>query len=167
MLDGTAPPPSRVPRLDDGTAVDRADALAHFATRADVPTPTSDALPIGRGAASVAIVSALDESGNEVAGVRLPHLVEPVATYTGWNVRPPIDGLPDLMPDFLGSRLPCGGASLQERYADRAEYEARVQRRGARAGGGAVPPSRGRRSVTADAVGRYHESLTGGETGRR
>ena len=57
----------------------------------------------------MAIVSALDEDGNEIAGVRLPQLVEPVATYTGWNVRPPIDGLPDLMPDFLGSRLPLRG----------------------------------------------------------
>ena len=33
VRDGTAPPPSRVPRLDDGTAVDRADALAQFAAR--------------------------------------------------------------------------------------------------------------------------------------
>ena len=72
-------------------------------------------------------MSALDEFGNEIAGVRLPHLVEPVATYTGWNVRPPIDGLPDLMPDFLGSRLACGGPPLHERYADRGDYEARVR----------------------------------------
>ena len=113
-------------------------------------------------------MSALDEFGNEVAGVRLPHLVEPVATYTGWNVRPPIDGLPDLMPDFLGSRLACGGPPVHERYADRADYEARVC--------DTAPTSWWRSGyllaedvdlVTADAVRRYDESPTGGETGRR
>ena len=31
VRDGVEPPPSRVPRLDDGTAIDRADALAQFA----------------------------------------------------------------------------------------------------------------------------------------
>jgi hypothetical protein len=167
VRDDTAPPPSRVPRLDDGTAVDRADALARFATRPDACTPTSDALPIGSGAASAAIVSALDDFGNEVAGVRLPHLVEPVATYTGWNVRPPIDGLPDLMPDFLGSRLACGGLPVHERYADRADYEARVwdATRELVADRFLLPEDVD--LVTADAVRRYPESPTGGETGRR
>ena len=167
VRDDTAPPPSRVPRLDDGTAVDRADALASFATRPDACTPTSDALPIGSGAASAAIVSALDEFGNEVAGVRLPQLVEPVATYTGWNVRPPIDGLPDLMPDFLGSRLACGGRPVHERYADRADYEARVCEAAKELVAERLLLPEDVDVVTADAVRRYDESPTGGETGRR
>jgi hypothetical protein len=127
VRDAVEPPPSRVPRLDDGTAIERGDALARFAAQPDVRTPTVDALPIGGHEASTAFVSALDEHGNEVAGVRLPQLVEPVAAYTGWNVRPPIDGLPDLMPDFLGSRLPCTGPPPGERYADRADYEDKVR----------------------------------------
>jgi hypothetical protein len=127
VRDAVEPPPSRVPRLDDGTAIERGDALAWFAARPDVHTPTADALPIGGHGVSTAFVSALDEHGNEVAGVRLPQLVEPVATYTGWNVRPPIDGLPDLMPDFLGSRLPCAGESPASRDADRADYEEKVR----------------------------------------
>ncbi len=119
---GVEPPASRAPRLDDGTAIDRAAALARFAARPGVSVPDADALPIGSGEASAAIVSALDDDGNEVAGVRLPQLVEPVATFTGWNVRPPIDGLPDLMPDFLGSRVPLGAG-------DRAQPAVRRSRR--------------------------------------
>ncbi len=124
---GTEPPSSRVPRVDDGTATDRNDALAFFAGRYDVHTPTQDALPVGTGPAARTIVSALDPDGNEIAGVRLPQLVEPVATYTGWNVRPPLEGLPGLMPDFLGSRLPFESRCIEDRYADRTDYEARVR----------------------------------------
>jgi hypothetical protein len=167
VRDGTAPPPSRVPRLDDGTAIDRADALAQFAVRPDVPTPTPDALPIGRDDASVAIVSALDEGGNEIAGVRLPQLVEPVAIYTGWNVRPPSDGLPDLMPDFLGSRIPCSERSVRERYADHADYEARARDAARELVAGRYLLEDDVERVVADAVRVYDESLTGGETGRR
>lgn len=127
VRDDVEPPPSRVPRLDDGTAIDRAEALARFAARPGVYTPTPDALPGGGDDASAVIVSALDEHGNEIAGVRLPQLVEPVAAYTGWNVRPSIDGLPDLMPDFIGSRLPCTGPPPEQRYTDHADYEARVR----------------------------------------
>jgi hypothetical protein len=127
VRDGVEPPPSRVPRVDDGTAIDRREALARFAARSDASTPGPDALPVGTGAASTAFVSALDDDGNEVAGIRLPQLVEPVATFTGWNVRPPIEGRPDLMPDFLGSRLPLSGDAPGARAADRAEYEARAR----------------------------------------
>ena len=125
------------------------------------PTPTPDALPIGRDEASVAIVSALDEDGNEIAGVRLPHLVEPVATYTGWNVRPPIDGLPDLMPDFLGSRLPLPGSRSHERSPI-----VPTTRRGCATRRASWWPERYLLEedvdlVTADAVRRYDESPTG------
>jgi len=132
-----------------------------------VPTPTPDALPIGRDDASVAIVSALDEGGNEIAGVRLPQLVEPLATYTGWNVRPPSDGLPDLMPDFLGSRIPCSERSVRERYADHADYEARARDAARELVAGRYLLEDDVERVVADAVRVYDESLTGGETGRR
>jgi hypothetical protein len=126
VRDGVEPPPSRVPRVDDGTAIDRADALAWFAARGH-PVPDDAALPVGRGEASVALVSALDDSGNETAGVRLPQLVEPVATYTGWNVRPPIADRPDLAPHFLGSRFPVARAAIERRYPDRGRYETRAR----------------------------------------
>jgi hypothetical protein len=161
VRDGVEPPPSRVPRLDDGTAIDRADALAQFAVRPGVCTPAPDALPIGRDEAAVAIVSALDADGNEIAGVRLPQLVEPVATYTGWNVRPPVDGRPDLMPDFVGSRLHL---SIGGRYADRVDYEARVRKEAERLVAERYLLPEDVELVIADAVGRYDESLAGHES---
>jgi Alpha/beta hydrolase domain len=127
VRDGTPPPPSCVPRVDQGTAVDRARVIDRFRTRAGVATPTVDALPAGPGVARTALVSAVDDDGNEIAGVRLPALVEPVAAYTGWNVRLPIPGRPDLVPDFLGSRLPFAVDRITERYASRDEYERRAR----------------------------------------
>ena len=127
-------------------------------------TPTPDALPIGRDEAAVAIVSALDEDGNEIAGVRLPQLVEPVATYTGWNVRPPIDGRPDLMPDFLGSRLHL---SIDGRYADRADYETRVRKEAEQLVAERYLLPEDVEVVVADAVRCYDESLASRESRRR
>ena len=166
VRDGVEPPPSRVPRLDDGTAIDRADALARFAARPDVSTPDARrACRSDADEASVAIVSALDEDGNEVAGVRLPQLVEPVATYTGWNVRPPIDGLPDLMPDFLGSRLPLRGLRIRRAL----RRSRRLRGAGARRGARASSPSGSSSPKTSSSwlptrVRVYDESLTGDES---
>jgi hypothetical protein len=126
VRDGAEPPASRVPRIADGNAIDRDDAIEWFAARGH-PVPDADALPLGTGAAAVALVSALDDDGNEVAGVRLPQLVEPVATYAGWNVRPPIAGRPGLAPDFLGSRFAMSRAAIEARYGDRQRYEKRVR----------------------------------------
>jgi hypothetical protein len=127
VRDGTEPPPSLVPRVDDGTAVERAPVLDFFRDKLGVPTPDAAALPPGRGTAAVARVAAIDDDGNERAGVRMPALTVPIAAYTGWNVRPPLDGLPALMPDFLGSRFPLPGDAVRQRYAGRADYEARVR----------------------------------------
>ena len=55
VRDGVEPPASRVPRVDDGTAIDRADAIAWFAARGH-SVPDADALPLGRGDAAVALV---------------------------------------------------------------------------------------------------------------
>jgi hypothetical protein len=55
-------------------------------------------------------VSAVDACGNEVAGVRLPAVQAGVAAYTGWNPRRHVDGLPDVLYDMVGSRLPARSA---------------------------------------------------------
>ena len=52
-------------------------------------------------------MSAVDASGNEIAGIRLPAVAAGAAAYTGWNPRLPADGLPDVLWDMLGSRLPA------------------------------------------------------------
>jgi alpha/beta hydrolase family protein len=126
VRDGTPPPPSLVPRVDDGTAVERAPVLASLREHRDACVPDADALPPGRGGAP-GLVAAVDDDGNERAGVRLPQLTVPVAAYAGWNVRPSLDGLPALMPDFLGSRFPLPVVEIGRRYPDRADYETRVR----------------------------------------
>jgi hypothetical protein len=133
--DGVAPPPSMVPRRADGTAVAREDVLGCFAgvarpDPAHLPwtpliDPTSTSWPLELGAPRVALVSAVDEGGNEVAGIRLPAVAVPVAAFTGWNPRVPVDGLPDVLYEFLGSRLPLQSAGAP---MARPAYEAAVQR---------------------------------------
>ncbi|HEY7106890.1 MAG TPA: alpha/beta hydrolase domain-containing protein [Acidimicrobiia bacterium] len=161
VCDHVEPPPSRVPRLDDATAVDRAAALAAFARRADVSTPDADSLPAGRDGAATAIVSALDADGNEVAGIRLPQVSVPVAAYTGWNVRPPMAGRPDLMPDFIGSRVALPPPAAAERYAGRSAYETAV-----RADAGQLVAARHLLAddvelVVADALRAYDQTVKG------
>jgi hypothetical protein len=115
-LDGVAPTPSMVPRRCDGTATSRENVLESFpaSTRPDpavLPyTPQIDPdvveWPLPLGEPRVALVSAVDEHGNEVAGIRLPAVETGVAAYTGWNPRRHVDGLPDVLYDRVGSRLP-------------------------------------------------------------
>jgi hypothetical protein len=82
------------------------------------------------------LVPKADPDGNDVAGVRLPELTVPVATYTGWALR--ADGLDGC--DAAGqkidfaktkqARLASGDPrpSLEERYADHATYVDQVKR---------------------------------------
>jgi hypothetical protein len=115
--DGIEPAPSAVPRQADGTAVSRESVLKSFPDAA-LPdaavlpyTPAIDPddvrWPVELGAPRVALVSAVDGNGNEIAGIRLPAVAAGAAAYTGWNPRRPVDGLPDVLYDMLGSRLPA------------------------------------------------------------
>ncbi len=117
VADGIEPAPSAVPRQADGTAVSRASVLAAFP---DAALPDPDALPytpgidpdradwpLELGEPRVALVSAVDANGNEIAGIRLPAVETGIAAYTGWNPRKHVDGLPDVLYDMLGSRLPA------------------------------------------------------------
>ena len=113
--DGTEPAPSAVPRQADGTAVSRESVLKAFP---DAALPDPDVLPytpaidsacvqwpLHLGEPRIALVSAVDDSGNEIAGIRLPAVETGIAAYTGWNPRSHIDGLPDVLYDMAGSRL--------------------------------------------------------------
>jgi hypothetical protein len=85
------------------------------------------------------LVPKVDRDGNDVAGIRLPALQVPFATYTGWNLRP--RGLAEgELSGLLGSYVPLAKtaverkkrrdprSSLQERYPSRAEYVRRFGR---------------------------------------
>jgi hypothetical protein len=154
VADGTAPPASRVPRRADGTLVDAAavDFPAIPATRyGDLPEmppvqyhPESAKpialLDLGVTPARVIDpaaywrgVSQVDADGNEIAGIRLPDLVAPTGTYTGWALMKPGAGGPDLcgqLGQFIpfattrAERLASGDPrpSLEERYGSAQGY---------------------------------------------
>lgn len=158
VSDGTAPPPSRYGRLDDGTLVGR-DELAH--TLAWLPGPGAptrlaelrrmdfgptaretrrmERVPPAMGALLALHVSAVDDDGNEVAGVRHPEIAAPLATYTGWNPRHPDIGGPDQNLRTAGSTIRFARTreereaagdprpSIAERYASRDAYVAAVR----------------------------------------
>jgi hypothetical protein len=158
VADGVEPPPSRHPRVADGTAVppealgkvfERIPAaryLRHHARPrrldfgADADAKVVRRLPPGDGAPYGSLVSAVDDDGNEVAGVRLPELVVPLAGHTGWSLRHPAIGGPDQLLVFAGATLPFARTrrereasgdprpSVEERYASRADYLERVRR---------------------------------------
>jgi hypothetical protein len=83
------------------------------------------------------LVPALDADGNEIAGIRLPEIAVPVATYTGWNLRKAEFAEDALM--LVGAQFPFAATaaarealgdprlSLAERYPSRADYVAAVR----------------------------------------
>ena len=131
---GALPPPSDVPRVDNGTAVTREVALQplsalrgahlpdlsviHTAREIDLGPAVADGVgrwPVQLGAAYPAWVSAVDADGNETAGIRVLELAVPVATYTGWNPRRPFSGLPDVLYEFVGSVFPFARTIVERR----------------------------------------------------
>jgi hypothetical protein len=106
--EGVEPPPSKHPRLDDGSAVSRQAALDALPAIPQMAKPDPEQLwrlremdlgsAAGRGVGRYPVqeardypsfVAALDSDGNEVAGIRLPDISVPLGTYTGWNPRHP------------------------------------------------------------------------------
>jgi hypothetical protein len=85
------------------------------------------------------MVPAVDAVGNETAGVRLPELREPLATYTGWNLRSASVGAPTQQYSLIGSMAPFARTkaernasgdprpSIAERYQSRQQYLNRVE----------------------------------------
>lgn len=154
---GVEPPPNRHPRLDDGTAATRREVLAAFEAIPGIVPPDPDRLwnlreldlgpdaerGIGRYPAQElrtypCYASAVDRDGNEIGGIRLPDLVVPVGTHTGWNPRSPETGASEQIVPMLGftaffpatqaAREASGDPrlSIEERYADREAYVKQV-----------------------------------------
>ncbi|OBI86725.1 alpha/beta hydrolase domain-containing protein [Mycobacterium asiaticum] len=123
VSDGIEPPASRVPRTSNGTAVARKDVLSRFGY-ANTPAPAW--LP---SASETDLVSAVDADGNEVAGIRLPAVAAPLATYTGWNARRYVEDLPEVLYERIGSKLPFppGRPSVSERYPTSGDYATAVR----------------------------------------
>jgi hypothetical protein len=157
--EGVPPPPSQIPKVSDGTLV-RADPSSNgfpkipgvrynglynrqlfldygshlIRGKIDVHPPKQ----IKNGAYTI-LVPKVDADGNEVAGIRLPAIRVPLATYTGWNLQRP--GLAeDELGALLGSYIPFPKSkedreksgdprlSVQERYKDQSDYVQHVSR---------------------------------------
>jgi hypothetical protein len=151
ILNGTKPPESRYPRLEDGTLV-RAVEVA-FPNLPDVTSPqgltgggraANSLLPhnAAPGTPLPLLVPQVDKDGNEPAGIRLPEVAVPLATYTGWNFRNAEIGGTDQLFPLLGSYIPFAATkaqreaahdprfSIEERYASRDRYLKLVQETG-------------------------------------
>ncbi len=155
VTNNTAPPPSKHARLDEGTAVP-GDSLrsvyeafpgfgfpSHFRhlARFDFGPDQgiTDNLPPVTGAPYPALVSSVDQDGNELAGIRLPDVAVPLATVTGWNPRHLDTGGPDQTHKIMGSTVPFTFTrqerqdtsdprpSVEERYASKDDYLDRVE----------------------------------------
>jgi hypothetical protein len=155
IRDEAAPPPSRYPRIDAKTLV----PLESFG----FPTLPGVAKPMelhkayrvfyGLDFASKGIISVdppeangsypilvpqVDSDGNELAGVKMPEVAVPLATYTGWNLFNAESGPATLLSSMQGSYIPLARTradrerakdprpSIEERYQSREQYLARV-----------------------------------------
>ncbi len=157
---GTAPPANRMPRVADGTLVLPLPPEGNGPAYSFPLIPgvvyngahhTGDLWDFGpdfdKGFIAVlpprrvgtpypVFVPKADADGNDIAGVRLPEVAVPLATYTGWALR--ADGLDGCDAngqklDFArtkAARLTSGDPrpSLEERYGDHAAYMEQVRR---------------------------------------
>jgi hypothetical protein len=156
--DGTPPPPSRIPLRADGTLVSAKEWREQFPAIPGVALPQGpNTLPLldfgpdfERGvlakeppevvdaAGYPTLVPAVDEDGNDVAGVRAPMVQAPLATYTGWSLRArgyghgamfEFNGSTIALPDTESERAATGDPrrSIEERYATRDGYARAIE----------------------------------------
>jgi len=105
---GAEPPRSQIPMISNGTLVTLEAFKKNFPRLPNVIMPGSfyepyrldpgprweqegiaDNAPPKAGPKYVCLVPQVDEDGNEMAGIRLPEIEAPLATYTGWSMRDP------------------------------------------------------------------------------
>ncbi len=124
VVKGAAPPASRTPTLKDGTLVEPDKTGFPAIAGAAVVTVTNKVRAGDK--AYRTLVSKVDADGNEVAGIRLPDIAVPLATYTGWNEYKPPYPKGELA-DRDGSYLVFPAEKIAQRYRNRADYAAKVQ----------------------------------------
>lgn len=156
---GKEPPASQVPRRGDGTLV--ASLPQNVMGFPIIPGVTYSGLmttgdlfdygtafdqgilttlpPLLLGSPYPAFVPKTDINGNDIAGIRLPEIAVPLATYTGWGVRASAFAGDDLC-DAAGAMIPLRRTqgertaagdprpALEELYGDHWGYVLRVAR---------------------------------------
>jgi hypothetical protein len=153
VTSNTLPPASVFPRMDKGQLVPvsslnfpqipgfgvvnyayaprRLDFGPEYASKGIVAYEPPHAYPV--------LVPAVDADGNETSGIRLPELLWPLATHTGWNLRHPNVGAADQQFSLIGSQVAFARTkaerdktgdvrlSVSERYRSRGEYLTKVE----------------------------------------
>jgi Alpha/beta hydrolase domain len=148
---GALPPPSRYPKIADGTLVSAGQlkfpkvpgvttsTAVHRAYRADYgPKFVTEGIvtvePPRIGSSFPILVPQVDVDGNGVAGIRMPELAVPLATYTGWNLFNDRSGPTSVLSSMQGSYVPLAKnsaerkrssdprVSIEERYRDKEQY---------------------------------------------
>jgi hypothetical protein len=147
VREDVAPPPSRYPRLKDHTLVRASNVgfpkvpgvTSPQAAYAGVRGPNRLVAKDGEGTPLPLLVPQVDRDGNPVAGLRLPDVAVPLATYTGWNFRSNAIGGTEQFFPLLGGYIPFARTkaereqardprlSIEERYHSRDEYLKLVQ----------------------------------------
>ena len=105
---GLKPPESKIPKISDGTLVTLETFRKAFPAIPGMQMPGSfyhpfrldmgphwhtkgiaDHVPAKTGPRYVCLVPQVDEDGKEIAGIHLPEIAVPLATFTGWSMRNP------------------------------------------------------------------------------
>jgi hypothetical protein len=132
VRDGVEPPASQYPSFATNTLVP-VDRIA-FPAIPGVHSPKTISAGRQDGKPLPFLVPQVDEDGNDRAGIRLPDLIAPLATYTGWNFRNPVIGGTDQLVDLTGSAIPFAKTkaerearkdprrSIEERYPSKEAY---------------------------------------------
>jgi hypothetical protein len=149
-----APPPSRHPRIADGTLVSRERGGWPAIPGYTFPPPQLityrldfgprwsqgivDNEPPKIGAPFAVLVPAVDVDGNDRGGIRVPELSVPLATHFGWNYRDASVGAPGHLAGEIGSYIPFARTraqreqlgdprlSIEERYSSKDDYVAKI-----------------------------------------
>jgi len=156
VADGQEPPPSRYPKIADGSLAPLTAVSFPKLPGVEFPTRIQQAWHVNYGEEfrSAGIITIeppqvgapfpmrlpqVDADGNETAGIRMPAVAVPLATYTGWNLRSPEIGAPDELYSMVGSYIPFARTkgervklgdprrSIEERYSSKQLYLDKVQ----------------------------------------
>jgi hypothetical protein len=147
VTDGVEPPPSAVPRAEDGTGTSRENVLARLPLveglvppdpRALLGMPPIDIGPLADhgvgsfpakviGPPRACLVSCIDDDGNEIAGVRLPHVAVPLDISFGWNPEWPRQDIPVEPWNLVGGRIAFSARLVVERYGSRSAFLEQVR----------------------------------------